>query len=66
MLDTFTHCILPQADNERLVAMLAETKEWRGMAREMADGCGLHYIPVEEALVQKVRTSSHTLLCTAR
>ena len=43
-----------QADNERLIAMLAETKEWRGMAKELADGCGLHYIPVEEALVRKV------------
>ena len=43
-----------QADNERLVALLAETKEWRGMAAEMAAGCGLHYIPVQEALVQRV------------
>ena len=36
------------------MALLAETKEWRGMAAELAEGCGLHYIPVEEALVQKV------------
>ena len=36
------------------MALLAETKEWRGMAAEMAAGFGLHYIPVQEALVQRV------------
>eukprot|EP00955_Chlamydomonas_euryale_P068467 360125-Chlamydomonas_euryale.AAC.2 len=35
-----------QADNERLVALLAEAKEWRAMAADLAAADGLHYIPV--------------------
>lgn len=38
---------LLQADNERLVALLAEAKEWRSMAAELAVSDGLHYIPVQ-------------------
>jgi len=36
------------------VALLADTKEWRAVAKDMAREGGLHYIPVEEALVYKV------------
>ncbi|KAG1659299.1 hypothetical protein FOA52_003655 [Chlamydomonas sp. UWO 241] len=42
-----------KADNERLVALLQEAKEWRSMAAELAHADGLHYIPVQEALVAK-------------
>ncbi|GAX77939.1 hypothetical protein CEUSTIGMA_g5381.t1 [Chlamydomonas eustigma] len=42
-----------KADNERLVAMLADTKEWRSIAAEMAAERGLHYIPVQESLYLK-------------
>jgi hypothetical protein len=36
--------------------MLAETKEWRNIAAEMAAERGLHYIPVQESLYLKVCT----------
>lgn len=42
-----------RADNERLVALLSDTTEWRRLAKEMAGGVGLHYIPVEELLIDK-------------
>ena len=33
---------------------MAGTKEWKAVAKDMAEGCSVHYIPVEEALVHKV------------
>ena len=39
----------------RLVALLSDTREWKALSSEMASSLGLHYIPVEELLVTKVR-----------
>lgn len=44
-----------QVDNERLVGLLGETKEWKRVAKELGVPLGgSHYVPVEEALVHKV------------
>jgi hypothetical protein len=43
-----------RADNSRLVAILAEVPSWKRVAEEMGREGGLHYIPVQEALVAKV------------
>lgn len=49
------------------MGLLSETKAWRRVAKELSAEGGTHYVPVEEALVHKVRVfvCTCTLLCVS-